>query len=364
MNSQFYSLKVSNIKSETNDALSISFEIPKELKDIFQYIAGQYITIKMDFNGKEERRAYSMSSCPEDKDFTITVKKVNGGLLSTYFHDKLKVGDQLEVMPPTGRFVVPLDASNRKRYYLFAAGSGITPILSILKSILETEPKSEVFLLYGNRNEDSIIFRSDLEDIEKRYEGQIEVQHILSQPKETKQSGLFGAFKKSTTQWIGLKGRIDNKTTAAYLDKLPFSNLPSEYFICGPGNMIDAVIYELTDRGIDKKHIHQEHFFTEASKSAPTNARSGFSKMKVTINGETFETEIANNKTILDVLVAMKKNPPFSCQNGACSTCMAKLVEGEVEMAVCYALEEDEIADGYILTCQAKPKTSYLEVIF
>ena len=362
MNNQFYQLSVSNIIIETKDTVSISFQIPAELKTIFQFTSGQYITIKKEMNGKEERRAYSMSSSPFDQDFTVSVKKVKGGKLSTYFHDKLKVGETLEVMPPTGRFFTPLDAANRKSYYLFAAGSGITPIISIIKSILEIEPKSEVFLLYGNRNEENIIFKSKLDEIEKKYEGQLEVQYILSQPTETKKGGLFGAFKKSVSNWEGMKGRINDKNASIFLDRYPSSTAQSEYFICGPGNMIEAVIYELTGRGVDKKHIHQEHFFTDDNKKVQTESHNGPSKMKVTINGETFETEIAANKTILDVLIAMKKNPPFSCQNGACSTCMAKLIDGEVEMANCYALEEDEIADGYILTCQAKPKTPYLEV--
>lgn len=366
MSVQFHSLQVKNIKSETADTVSVTFQIPPDLQDAFQYKPGQYLTLKFNINGEEARRAYSMSSSPLEDGITVTVKKVEKGLVSNHICNQLKAGDQVEVMVPQGRFVVKLDEDNNKTYYLFGAGSGITPLMSIARTVLEKENMSTVFLFYGNRNEDGIIFKSELDALEKKYDNQLIVTHTLSQPKKEKSGGFGGFFKKEKISWEGEVGRIDAAAVKKFLDKNPKRGKVAEYFICGPGNMIDAVEQALINLEIDKKNIHSERFTTADSKTESTAAAdaplSGDAKVIVKLDGKTIEATVPANKTILDVLLDMKYEPPYSCCSGSCSTCIAKITKGKVEMEACYALDDDEIADGFILTCQSHPTTAVVEL--
>ena len=353
----FYPLKVSEVRRETPDAVTIFFEIPENLKETFQYTQGQHLTLKFTLGGKEARRAYSMSSSPLEPRISVTVKRVEKGLVSTHINDKLKTGDVVEAMPPDGRFFTPLQEDQQKNYYLISAGSGITPLLSIIKTTLEREPKSAIFLLYGNRNEDSIIFREDLARLQKRYEGQLIVEHTLSRPHREKAKGLSGLFSKGTISWEGRTGRIDGAMVASFLEAHPPRSRESEYFLCGPGEMIDRVKEKLEGMGVDHKHIHREYFTTpELDESERASGVAG-AKAVVTLNGKQLEVSIPEKKTILAALLDQKVDAPFSCTSGACSTCMAKLEKGKVKMDVCYALDEDEVAEGYILTCQSHPTT-------
>ncbi|MBK7409612.1 MAG: 2Fe-2S iron-sulfur cluster binding domain-containing protein [Saprospirales bacterium] len=357
MHTQFYSLTVSEVRRETPDAVSIFFDIPENLKETFHYTQGQHLTLKFTLGGAEVRRPYSMSSSPLEGRISVTVKKVEKGLVSTYINDKLKAGDVVDVLSPDGRFFTLLKEDQRKSYYLIGAGSGITPLLSIIKTTLELEPQSTIFLLYGNRNEDSIIFRDELTQLQKRYEGQLVVEHTLSRPTREKAKGLSGLFSKGTVSWDGRVGRIDGAMIASFLEAHPARSRESEYFLCGPGEMIELAKEKLVSLGVDSKHIHQEYFTTaELDESERASGVAG-AKAIVTLNGRQFEVSIPEKKTILAALLDQKVDAPFSCTSGACSTCMAKLEKGSVKMDVCYALDEDEVAEGYILTCQSHPTT-------
>jgi ring-1,2-phenylacetyl-CoA epoxidase subunit PaaE len=361
MNTQFYPLKISNIQKETADAVSVSFEVPESLKETFRYMQGQYLTLKFNIKGNEARRAYSMSSSPLERDLTVTVKRVNKGLVSNYIADKLQVGDSVEIMPPAGRFFTPLAETNRKHYYMIAAGSGITPIMSIIKTIMEAEPQSVVNLLYGNRSEEDIIFREQLDVLHTKYANQLYVEHILSRPKGQKSGSFFGMFQKSTLNWQGKTGRINAEVLEKWLEENPPVHKTTEYFICGPNHMMAAAEQFLHEHQIDKKHIHSEHFTASATEKSENLAGS---LVKVRLRGEEISLPATPGKSILDMLIELKKDPPYSCTSGACSTCMAKVTKGTVKMDACFALDEDEIKAGYILTCQAHPSSDEVEIVF
>lgn len=363
--SKFHSLSIKQVVQETADAVTLVFDIPAELADAFRYKQGQYLTLRFQLAGKEERRSYSMCSSPLEQGLAVTVKKVKGGKVSTHIHDRVKAGDVVDVMPPEGRFFTELSDENKKNYYLVGAGSGITPLMSILKTILETEPMSFVFLLYGNRSEEEIIFKNELDRLAKRYEGQLHVDYVLSQPKREKPKGLGGLFSKGKPTWEGKTGRIDGSLTSKFIQENPPRQKQSEYFLCGPGSMIESVEKALLAAGVDKKNIHHE-FFT-----APDSAKAGTpvagvagAKLIATLDGKKVETTVPAGKHILFALLDAKADAPYSCTSGACATCMAKVLKGEVKMDACYALDESEVKSGYILTCQAHPVTPEVEVTF
>lgn len=364
MNTNFYQLKISNIQKETTDCVSLTFDVPSNLKETFHYLAGQYLTLRFTLNGKEERRAYSMSSSPLEGTWAVSVKRVEKGLVSNHICNTLKIGDLVEVMPPQGRFTPPLSIGQSKTYFLFAAGSGITPLFSILKTILEEEPMSQVKLLYGNRHEDSIIFKDALDALQKKYEGQLFVEHILSQPKiEKKGSWLFG---KKTTSWTGKIGRCNATVVNEYLGANPISTKDgATYFICGPESMMTSIENELKRRNVEPKSIHVEHFLSSTNpKTAKNVSSSNASKLIVHLNAKRMDFEVEAGKTVLDTLVKHKVDVPYSCTAGACSTCMAKIVKGAGKMDACFSLDPEEIADGYVLTCQLRPTTETIEITY
>lgn len=365
MQKKFFGIKVQKVVQETADAVSVLFDIPSSLQSSFQFTQGQYLTLQFKLNGKEVRRAYSMSSSPIDNELKVTIKRIKNGLVSNHVFNNIKAGNTIQVMPPQGRFFTPIDANNNKSYYLFGGGSGITPLMSILKTVLAKEPQSKVFLFYGNQNEESIIFKKELDQLGKKYASRLVVEHILDKPKMEKPKGLFGFMKKPTTSWEGRIGLANAKNTTTFLQDFPPNKGNSEYFICGPGPMMDAIEALLIQRGVDKQQLHLERF-SSSLPEGEVRELEGVVEAKIVayLDGERIETIIPKGETILDVLLKEKHDVPYSCTTGACSTCLAKCIKGEVKMKACLSLEEDEIAEGLILTCQSCPTTEEVEISY
>jgi ring-1,2-phenylacetyl-CoA epoxidase subunit PaaE len=350
----FYPLTIKNIERQTRNAVAIELDVPEELKSIFTYLPGQYLTFKQEIEGEEIRRNYSLCCSPLEDKWCVAVKKVPGGLFSTLANEKLKPGDTLWVMPPMGNFSPALNATHQKNYLAIAAGSGITPILSIIATTLATEPFSQFTLVYGNQSRSSIIFKEELEALKNKYINRLSIYHILSREK---------------TDAVLNYGRIDAAKCEELFPKLIDLAKVDEVFLCGPMEMSQGLKQTFITRGMDEKKIHLELFTTGTAKTGrklSTIADSDDSpKSKVTImlDGRESSFELAyDSDSILDAGIHEGLELPFACKGGMCCTCKAKLLKGEVEMEVHYGLEHDEIVAGYILTCQSHPKTAEVVV--
>lgn len=351
----FHTVKVKEVKKETPDCVSVVFEIPPGLKNDFAFEHGQNITIKKEIDGEEIRRSYSICSAPFENELRVAVKKVDGGKFSCFANLELQEGDELDILPPTGKFNTKLNTDNAKQYIAFAAGSGITPVISIIKTTLHTEPKSSFTLVYGNRGRSSIIFFEELEGLKNKYLNHFNFINILS---------------RERTDAPVNSGRI-NSEKLNELNKLVDYNNAGEFFICGPEEMIFCVKEFLEALGTDKKKIHFELFTTpgqkknKSQKSKAETDNSPKSKITVKLDGRSFGFELGfDNDSILDAALKQGADLPFACKGGVCCTCKAKLLEGEVEMEVNWGLEQEEVDQGYILTCQSHPKTEKVVVDF
>lgn len=353
----FHPLTVAAVHRETDDCVSITLEVPGHLQETFAFKQGQSLTVRTTLNGQELRRNYSICSSPLEGLLRIAVKKVAGGLFSTWANEQLKTGDTLEAMPPVGRFHTELDAAQARNYVAFAAGSGITPILSLIKTTLYTEPRSSFTLVYGNRSRNSIIFREELEALKDRFLQRFRIYHILS--REVMDSPLNN-------------GRIDREKTNFLFDKLIDLHNSHEFFLCGPEELIFTVRDVLQERGIAAKHIHFELFTTPGqSKPAaiqdqkPEMATNAYSQIQIKLDGRSFEFALAQQGiNILDAALAQGADLPYACKGGVCCTCKARLAEGQVRMDAHWGLEPEEIDAGFILTCQSHPVTERVVVDF
>ena len=351
----FHKLTVKEIKKQTPDCVSVSFDIPKELHTDFAFAQGQNITLKKMIDGEEVRRSYSICTAPFENELTVAVKKVDGGKFSSYANDVLKSGDEIEVLPPTGKFNTVLNPANKKNYVAFAAGSGITPVISIIKTTLQKEPQSNFTLVFANRNRASIIFFEELEGLKNKYLQRFNFINLLT--RERTDADIFF-------------GRIDNEKLNQ-LNKLIDYNKQDEFFICGPEEMIFCVKDFLEAKSIDKKKIHFELFTTPGADKQKSNAvkKEAAGKIKSTVqiklDGRTVEFPMGfESSSILDEALKQGADLPFACKGGVCCTCKAKLLEGKVEMDVHWGLEEEEIKQGFILTCQSHPVTEKVVIDF
>lgn len=354
MSIHFHKLAIKEIKKETADCVSLLFDIPENLRTVFQFKQGQSLTMRTFINEEEVRRTYSLCSAPTENEWRVAIKKVEGGLFSSLANDQLKKGDIIEVMSPVGKFYSELDPGNKKDYLAIAAGSGITPVISIIKTTLQTELKSNFTLVYGNRSRGSIIFFEELEALKNKYLQRFNFINVLS---------------RERTDAPVNSGRI-NQEKLIELSKLIDYTLTDEIFICGPEEMIFSVKAFLEQKGIDSKKIHFELFTIPGEKRSVARSRDqGIdtgpkSKITVKLDGRSFDFDLSLNSDtpILDAALKQGADLPFACKGGVCCTCKAKLIEGEVSMDVHWGLEDEEVEKGYILTCQSHPKTERVVV--
>lgn len=341
----FHPLTVKHVKQLTPSSVAITFGIPKELLQTFDFVPGQYITIKKEIKGKELRRAYSISSSPKSDSFTIGVKKVDKGGFSDYANTKLAIGDVLEVMPPEGRFIFS-PTKSPKKIAAFAAGSGITPIMSIAKSVLDSNSENQFVLVYGNKSFKETMFYTDLVKLQLDYTNRFFVYFTNSQTQEN--DSLFGRIDISTVNYV-----LKNKHKNVDFD---------DFYLCGPEAMINLVSQTLKENEIPETKIHFELFTTTEILDELPEKQDGKTELTVVVDDEEFTLSMDKNTLVLDAVLKENIDAPYSCQGGVCSSCIARVVEGKVEMAKNQILSDSEIAEGLTLTCQARPLTSSLKV--
>ena len=348
--SSFHKLSVKSINRETEKSISIAFNLPENLKETFAFSAGQYITLKTEINGNEIRRDYSLCVSPKSGELKVAVKEVKDGTFSAYANNTLKVGDTLEVAPPKGRFTFTPNDSKTKNIAVFAAGSGITPILSIIKCALEEEKLSKVILVYGNKTTADTMFFDEILELQHAYKDRFSVQFVFSQQDE--EDAIFGRIEKSTVNYV-----IKNKHKHVEVDA---------FYLCGPEAMIHMVKDVLTEHDIDENRIHFELFKASKPAEIESNAAvsNGKTKITVTVDDESTTFEMSQKQTILEAALDEDLDAPYSCQGGICSSCLARITEGEATMRQNNILTESEVAEGLILTCQAHPTTDSITVDF
>jgi len=366
----FHTLTVADVERVTDDAVALTFDVPADLRDAYRFAHGQHLTLRTTVDGEDVRRNYSICAPATSGVLRVAVKRLEGGVFSGYALDGLKPGDTLEVMTPTGNFSTPLDPHQARHYVAFAAGSGITPVLSIVATALELEPDSAVTLVYGNRTTSSVMFLEELADLKNRYPDRFALVHVLS--REPVDVALF-------------HGRIDEDRTTALLDTLIDPGTVDEWFVCGPFGMVTDVQKALADAGVDADHVHAELFHVEdgpprprAREGGPAEREHGSragrgstgtggraSSVTVYLDGRASSFTLERDAgSVLDAALAVRGDAPHACKGGVGGTCRARLVEGEVTMDRNYALERDEVEQGFRLACQSHPATDRVVLDF
>ena len=347
--STFHKLTISEVKQETPNSVSISFTIPNALKDSFLFKAGQYITIRHHFEGKEIRRAYSICSHPKEEKLKVGIKRVKGGVFSEFANSEIRTGDQLDVMPPEGKFVLEPAPHTSKNYAAFVAGSGITPVFSIIQTALTEEPNSTFSLVYGNQTAKETMFMEDLQHLQKTYPNRLIIQYLFS--REESENALFGRIDQARVNFL-LKNNFHNTNF-------------QDFYLCGPETMIESVSSVLKSNNILSEQIHHELFTTSKDEGDElVQPHNGDSSITIIVDDETETFTMPQSKSILEAALANDIDAPYSCQGGICSSCIARVTNGKAEMRKNQILTDGEITEGLILTCQAYPTSAALTVDF
>ncbi|MCK8140513.1 ferredoxin--NADP reductase [Flavobacterium sp. I-SCBP12n] len=344
--SSFLKLIIKEVKRETKDAVSILFNVPEELKSNYKFIAGQYLNLKLTLDGQEIRRAYSICSSPDSGELRIAVKAVKDGAFSQFANTKLKAGDAIEVGTPEGKFTFEPQAERQKNYVAFVAGSGITPVMSILKSVLKNESKSSFVLVYGNKSPEETIFHQELHDLQLQYVGRLFVHYVFSQAKTD--NALFGRIEKAAVNFV-----LKNKHKELEFDK---------FYLCGPEPMINLVSDVLKEHNVKDTAIKFELFAASIVENTIEKSLSGHSKITIMVDDEETTFEMSQKQTVLDAALKQGIDAPYSCQGGICSSCLARVTSGTAEMSKNSILTDKEIASGLILTCQAHPTSESIYI--
>ncbi|MGA9636900.1 2Fe-2S iron-sulfur cluster-binding protein [Flavobacterium sp.] len=344
----FLKLIIKEVKRETAAAVSILFNVPEELKSNYTFLAGQYLNLRLTLDGKEIRRAYSICSSPESGELRIAVKAVKDGAFSQFANTKLKAGDALEVGKPEGKFTFEPEADRQKNYIAFASGSGITPVLSIIKSVLKSEPKSSFVLVYGNKSPEETIFHQELHDLHLQYVSRFFVDYVYSQINV--ENALFGRIDKSVVNFV-----LNNKHKELDFEK---------FYLCGPEEMINTVSTVLKEKNVKESAIQFELFTASSQEIEIKDSLDGHSKITVMVDDEETTFEMSQKQTILEASLKKGIDAPYSCQGGICSSCLARVTVGTAEMKKNSILTDKEIADGLILTCQAHPTSETIYIDF
>lgn len=347
-----HKLKIMDIRRETENSISVSFTVPENLNAEYKFIQGQYVTLILTIDGNEVRRSYSICSAPFENELRIAVKQVKDGKVSNYIKEKLKVGDEVEVMIPAGNFHSPISSAHHKQYVLFAGGSGITPVFSVLKTVLWEEPNSYVILFYGNVDEDVVIFKQSLNQLVAEYSNRLKVLFFFEKPKSPQDPILTGMLTEDKIK-ILVKNYID--LTKDY-----------EFFVCGPTSMMDNVRKVVDDLSLEKGRLHIE-YFTAATIDDPIKkiylSDKVIAQVTVVLDGQETKFDLASDSNnILDAALDLGLDAPYSCKDGVCSSCRAKVLEGRVHMDKNFGLSDGEVEDGYVLTCQSHPLTPVVKV--